>query len=212
MHDLTIKLDNTVYSLYDDFGCIAKTYTIANPQPYTTTVSVPYRNGVLDMTEAVASGVRYKNRNIVIPVLIVSENPINAYYRISDTLHGQACKVTLSEFQDRYYRGRVSIGDLAGSKGKWQFDFTVNAYPYRIKDYSYQVDSPFMLNIVNDGIDTVPTIITDNTIGLTLDDQEAINLTAGTHVDARFRLSKGEHQIVSTGYASVQIKYEDKVL
>lgn len=161
MLDFTISVDGASYDAINDLHCYPKRYSIGEAVPRFEFVDVPYRDGTLDMTESVSGKVKYADRDLSFPMLIVSDTPQNDYHEVARLFHGKRCKITL-QGEEYYYEGRVSIGKLETKNYTWQFNLTMDAHPYRMKDYSNVITSLSPANIVNSGISTVPTLFVND--------------------------------------------------
>lgn len=112
------------------------------PEPNANAVEIPYRDGALDITEAVTGYVTYKDRSGSWEFYIANDYDywVTIKQKISNYLHGKKFKVVLEDDPEYYYEGRLSVGGY--KPGKTHSTITIN--------YSFR---PYKLAIVSTGDD-----------------------------------------------------------
>ena len=129
---------------YDDFGLwLSERPNLASPVAKTNTVEVPGMDGVLDLTEANAGEVKFRNRNLVFTfaamVKVADQEEFKAVIR--NALHGKKIqKIVLDEDPDWYYTGRASVEFEDILPWKLRCIVTVDANPYAMKNVETVVD------------------------------------------------------------------------
>lgn len=155
----------------NDLGLVFVTKKISKPEPQTKMVSVPGRNGDIDMSEVLTQDIRYKNRQIEIKFRHFTPYMDRAS-RMSElmlALHGQKMKIIFDDDPGYYYWGRVTI-DQSSINGKAE-DIIIHAdcdpYKYNIttsaEDWLWD---PF--NFETDVINETANIEVDGQIDVTI--------------------------------------------
>ncbi len=85
-------------------------YTLSPPEPKTTTVEVPGRDGVLDLTESLIGDVTYGNRSMTFTFLIVDLEQFEVVKtQVSNALHGRKFNFEMTMDPGYTYTGRFKI-------------------------------------------------------------------------------------------------------
>ena len=198
MLNISLCVDGVWYDAINDLYCIPKKFNVGIAEPKTNYVQVPYRNGSLDMSEAL-TGITYKNREIAIPLLILHPEPLAVYDLVSNRFNGKKCKIRLFESlesqSEYYYEGRIRVGTLLTNDSKWEFDIFMNAFPFKMRDVLIYVDGATTKSITNEGIDTVPTITVETAMQGTWNG-ESFTLAVGIHNPHSMVLKTGANTLV----------------
>lgn len=117
--------------MFEDFGCILATKTIGMPKVQKKMVSVPLRDGAIDMTEALLNDVKYENRPINMSFLYMGEDLAIEIGKLQHYLHGQRLKVIFGDDSAYFYIGRVEIDSWRTKKDAGILALTVDADPYK---------------------------------------------------------------------------------
>ena len=113
---------------------------IKMPEMKKTTVDIPGRNGVLDISESIRRYPVYNNRtgSLKFHVLNGYYEWIELYRRIANYLHGKKMKVILEDDPGFYYYGRLSLNEWqSNNNGTWS-DITID---YDFDPYKYSVST-----------------------------------------------------------------------
>lgn len=213
---LNILIDNgeNKYNAITDLHCYPKSFSIGVAEPKTNYVEVPYRNGDLDMSEAI-SPIRYRDRIIKVPLIIVHDSPLFIYDLVSNAFSGRVCKVRLLDkydgYDDYYYEGRVTIDKLYTVANGWEFEFSMVAHPYKMREVVLKEKAPVTLEFYNSGIDVVPIVTVDAFASGTWNGK-SFSLAVGTHQPVDLKILHGNNVISITGSANVEIDYLNKRL
>ena len=91
-------------------------YTLSPPEPKTTTVEIPGRDGVLDLTESLIGDVTYNNRSMTFTFLIVD---LEQFEVVKTQVHGSGVYLhrTIQDHQLHPY-GYVESRDLWVYRGR----------------------------------------------------------------------------------------------
>lgn len=106
-------LINDEHSLQDWGAAITNSDVISMPEPNTTYLEIPGRNGRLDLSEVLTGDVTFSNRTIKLQ-LAKSTNAEDWYstcLHIFDSIHGRSVKLTFDDDLGHYYVGRASVSN-----------------------------------------------------------------------------------------------------
>lgn len=128
----TVKFDD--YDSSNDFGMILTSYTIAPATRKTNYVSIPGRNGDLDLSDYL--GVAYEDRTITITffkMLDKFSNLTDFQSNLETKLNGNRMKVIFSNDSNFYWDARISVDSINKLQGRAiEITITCNANPYKI--------------------------------------------------------------------------------
>ena len=93
-----------------DFGLIVAPYAIPQPEPQTTYVEIPGRDGALDLTEALGT-VRFHDRTIPLTMYALApfDSTVSAF---ASYVQGRSRKLIFDRDPHYYYDGRVVPRDF----------------------------------------------------------------------------------------------------
>lgn len=142
---------------YDDFGMwIAKERPDwGSPLPKTNIVDVPGMDGVLDMTDVNAGGVKYSNRIITLTfAAMVPWSAQEAFKaKLMNALHGKVInRIIADEDPDWFYTGRATVEFRDISSWRLKIIVTVDAFPYAL------AVEPTTVNLIPSGDPDMETI------------------------------------------------------
>lgn len=157
---------------YGSWGLILSKKEISYPEPQTESVSVPGRDGDLDLTEALGAGVvRYKNRTLKFTFTVPNARwGWKKQSEIASYLHGQKLKIILDEEKEFYWYGRCMVDSYTPNKGICTVVIKCDVEPYKmqVSDGSrYWLWDPFSFK---------DSIIPQNKITLTSGKETKVNL------------------------------------
>ncbi len=146
----TVESNGEEFHTYDDWNLyITNTNCIGDPEQYTNYVTVPGRDGRLDMSEALTGRPVYIRRELTIE--LASARPKTmwdatvSYFR--NHINGRVCRITFDNDMSYFWRGRVRIEDFESVMRLGRFTVKVEAEPYK---YSIQQSSePWLWNPFN---------------------------------------------------------------
>lgn len=131
----TIENTTKTYHSYDDWGLyVTNTDYIGEPKQNINYVSVPGRDGLLDLSDVTAGRPTYSGREIKI-LLAGHRNKVNWDSIIStfrNNINGRICRITFDNDEEYFWRGRIEIKDFESvlNLGRFQIDIP-NADPYK---------------------------------------------------------------------------------
>lgn len=160
---------------YDDWGLLMTGRKIGKPPIRKKTISVPYRDGVLDYTEFYKSRAYYDNRLLEFEFKTINTDKFyEIYTKIADFLHGKKMNVTIPEDRSYYYYGMCEISDLDISKALGKITITVDADPFK---YSYASSTS---DILWDNV-YFPTTRFRQMGAITVEDETIVTIPSGYH-------------------------------
>lgn len=132
-----VVIDKTGESFHsiDNYGiAIANTDYIGTPEQETSYIDVPFRDGLIDASEAISGRIIYKKRPINIVFKGIKE--INQWDSIisdiRNRIDGKICKLIFDNDMGYYWIGRVSITDFSRHLEAGLFTLSIsNADPYK---------------------------------------------------------------------------------
>ena len=221
---------------YDDFGLILKSKVIGLPEPKTEKVDVPYMDGLLDLTEALSSKIRYKNRNLELTFSTIKRN---SFYvdlsEIAKYLHGKKMRVILSDDPNYYFFGRCTINVFKTDKAIGELVINVDADPYKmetdptsagqdwlwdpfsfvdgiIRSNRFDVDGTGTFTVINRTMNVSPTFVVSGSALAVTFNNKTYDLPVGTTTVTDIILEEGENTLTFTGTGTVVVKYQGGIL
>lgn len=206
----------------DDWDLIMHEKHIAPPVPKTNYVSVPGRDGDLDLTQALAGIVNYQDRRGTFTFLLTNgthEDREELITEIVGVLHGQIVQyIDTDDYPDYYMTGRLTVTDVVNNNayGVIKIEAVFRPWRYALKQQSKEVtvsssSGTVQIALSNGGYKTLtPTIIVTGTVTLTYG-TTSTTLSAGTYTLPGLMLPPGSTSISVAGSGSVQFTYTEAI-
>lgn len=212
---------------FDDFGIYLTSKTINPPEPQTNTISVPLRDGSIDLTESLTNDVKYNDRKIDMTFSVVHpmEQWSDKVSEIENFLHGKRMKVVFDDDANFYYIGRLKVNEWSSQKsiGKLVIECVADPYKYDIQDdwlwdpFDFEngyisesenipVSGNTTIVIVGKRKKTYPTITASSAMTVAYNGA-TYNLTEGINKLYDMILDEGENTLTFSGSGSVLIEY-----
>lgn len=132
---VTIKIGSNSYHSMADFGlAIGNNNYIEAPEYETNYVSIPGRNGVLDLSEAIAGRVIYKTRKISIEFGGMGDEMSwdGVISNLRNLFHGKVVQLIFDNDPTYYWTGRAEINDFDRFRNLGTFKFEIpEADPFK---------------------------------------------------------------------------------
>ena len=215
---------------YNDFGLILSSKSISPPEPQTKLVTVPLRDGAIDLTEALTDDVRYNDRVISITFSMI--DPINAWTgkvsAIKNYLHGKRMKVIFDDDCAFFYIGRLKVNSFESDKavGKIAVEGTVEPYKYDvvssnedwlwdpfdfdvgiINDYgAISVNGNTAISLIGKRKRVCPTITVSNDMTVVFEGN-TYSLKKGVNKIYGILIVEGDNTLIFKGTGTVSIDY-----
>ncbi len=116
-----------------DWNLIWQDVDIGAPDIQSNFVSVPYRNGLLDLTESEHTGVRYANRTLSFSFFYRCDMRRwkDLYSEILNHCHGKTHRIVLDSDPFYYYEGRINVSSKKEDALHASLTIKVDAQPFR---------------------------------------------------------------------------------
>lgn len=215
---------------YNDFGLICTEKSISSPEPQTKRVTVPSRNGTIDMSEVVSGRVTYADRTISLKFRTTKKvDDWSAFLsELQNYMQGQKMRIIFDDDLAFYYVGRTTVSmSTSGQVADISINATVDPYKYNITtsiddwlwdpfDFEQGVINE-MSNISVAGTKEVTLIATEkwenpiiisDTDGMQVTfDGTVYTLKKGSQVMYDILIQTGENTFTFTGNGTVSICY-----
>lgn len=193
------------------YGLIVAPYEIPAPPVQTNYVSVPGRDGSLDMSETFGH-VIYGDRVIYLTLFAVGDYST----RVSNFLnavHGARMSIVFDKDSTHYYQGRVEISGIEKRDGYCAISVTITAEPYKYdnSETTVTINGTGRTTLSNGKMPVVPTVVctAETTLSITVNlHVTTITLSAGTHIVPELALSpNGSLRVNVTSEGKTTFKY-----
>lgn len=184
---------------------------VGTPTAKIKEIEVPGMDGVLDITESLGE-VKYNNRQIDFKFATMKQDRAE---HLINSLHGQKKKIILDRDDSFYYIGRCNVGDLVINKNLLTIEVTAACKPYRYKRritrHREEIDGASNIVLLNERMQTIPTITVTDPMRFTFDDR-LYQLTAGEHKLADVILKQGYNRFRVEGRGTILFRYQEGAL
>lgn len=209
-----IVINNSIHT-GKDLGLVMTEKNLPSPTAQTYNVSVPGRNGDVDLSEFLTGEVTYNNRPLLFK--FIGNGSRESVLKLIDTMlsyHGQKVEIITDDYPDWYYTGRATV-DHVDSGYYVTFQFNVDAQPFRYsiepKAYNFKVEGSCQISLDNNGTSVIPTVTVDKNVTIIKDDN-ILQLSAGAYEKSALRLFKGTTVLTFEGNCNVSITYREAVI
>lgn len=149
MDTITVNGQN----LKELFGIFVTSWEDDPPEPETSFVSVPGRDGDVDLTDALAGWTVYGNRTIKVGLAAdagrTKQDALFAFTSVKRLVHGRRCRIEFSGDPGYAYTGRAALGDVAYLRGAWTCTLTATCLPYKSRGtMTYHLDAAYGKTVV----------------------------------------------------------------
>lgn len=106
---------------------------IGEPEPITSYISVPGRDGLIDASEAISGRVIYKTRplSFILGGIRPCKDWDSVMSALRNDINGKICKITIDNDKAHFWEGRVFIEGFDRMRDLGQFTLRMTAYPYK---------------------------------------------------------------------------------
>lgn len=210
------------YHTAEDWNLILHEKIVSPPVPKTNYVSVPGRDGDLDLTEALSGVVNYQDRKASYTFLLTDgthADRVELISQIIGVLHGQRVQIIdTDDYPDYYMNGRLTVTDVSNSNayGILKIEAVCQPWRYAINQKTKAVtvtasDGTVSVTMTNSGYKTVaPTLTVTGSITLTYG-STSTTLSAGTYILAGLRFTPGVNTVTVAGTGSISISYQEAI-
>ena len=215
---------------YMDLGLILQSKTIASPEPKINKVSIPGRDGDVDMTNVLGGDIKYNNRQISMTFAYTGDRHTwpDKYSELASYMHGQKLDIIFDDDLAYKYTGRVQIDEFASDGSIGKIVVTVDADPFKYDLISsaaeWEWDTfDFETGIINEGGNievngtatvkiigrrkrSYPIITASEAMTVTYD-KETFNLKKGENKVYDIIFMEGENELTFRGTGTVSVDY-----
>lgn len=205
----TLTLNNT--NLYQTHHILLESFDIPMPEPKITKVSIPGRNGDLDMSEALTGYMAYDNRAIEVQLGIVGNNQNQKKDEIIQLYGGKIVHLEFSHL-DGYFKGRCIVkGVHQENDAHTSLQLRFDCEPYRYETAVQTVKANLTtqmksLTCQNFPMPTQPTAITTGNCTIQFKQRQYV-YQAGEHL-LPFLLTSGDNFLQVSGTGILTLKYQ----
>ena len=195
-----------------DYGLIVAPYAIPMPEPQTSFVEIPGRDGALDLSEAFGT-VRYSDR--IISLTLYARAPFDTLVStFAADVHGRRMNVIFDRDPTFYYDGRIMVEDVERHWGYCELSLECRAKPYKLEHFETTITvlptGNASVTLSNSRMPVVPsiTVSAEMTLAFTINEKDySVTLPAGTHTIPSLVLYAGDTRIGITGTGSATFTY-----
>ena len=203
----------------DDFGMFMTDFSVSPPEPRTSYVDVPFRDGLLDFSTALTGGiVRYQNRTVTASFVTkdtAEDGWRERYHSFTNAFHGRKEKLIFDYDPDYYYLGRITCDASKDDQliGAASITATCDPYKYKLNPTvkEFDVSGSLVITLPNERMPTVPTVTTDAEITVKFGGSTIV-FPAGTRRSPALLLLEGENQLTLTGSGHIKFEYQEGAL
>lgn len=196
----------------NDLDLVQEKKDIGKPDIQSYTVSIPGRNGLLNLTRSLTGKVTYNNRPLTFQYFGTGKREalleLDAYF---STLHGQTIRIIDDDYPDHYYEGEVEVSTEL--KGNYiTINLAVDAYPFRLKLLptirTYTPNGTTKIYLDNESIDVLPKITVTGETSITFKGT-TVHISAGEYILENVVLSRGVNILEISSFASITFEYQE---
>lgn len=234
---IVVEDTGTSYHTFDDWGLyVTNTDYIGEPKQVKNLVSIPGRDGYLDLSETVAGRIIYSSReiNVQLQGLRHKTQWDSVVSQFRNKINGRICHFIFDNDPNWYWRGRVTISDFSSAlrlgifnismpeAEPYKYSITSSAEPWLWDPFNFETDMITQIGeiTVNGSASvTIPSgnmytspefvcsYITSSSFTVS-DGTTTLNLVTGSNKDPRIKVA-GDRDVVLTfsGKGRVLIVY-----
>lgn len=210
-----ITINNEIHT-GDDLGLVMTEMILTPPTVQTYSVSVPGRNGDIDLSEFLTGEVAYSNRSLTFKFFADgSRETLLALINKILTYHGRKIEIITDDYPDWYYTGRATV-DYTNHGVYVTFQINVNAQPfsYALKPtvYDFAINGHKQITVRNSGISVIPIITVSAETTIQLENGQTLRLSEGTYETSKLKIPQGVTRFVFEGDGNVNLAYREAVI
>ncbi len=203
-------------NIYEEYQIVLENFVIGMPKPKLVKVSIPGRDGELDMSEALNGFINYSNREIAVQLGITGseEQCEEKRNKLIGLVAGKNVKVEFSHLQGYFY-GRCTVSEVVRDKLHYLINVSISAEPYR-----YNRDDTVINTVLSETEQNVlcrnlfmpvsPVIETTSSANIKFMDS-VYSVEAGEH-KLGFYFVSGVNTLRVSGSGNMTIRYREGVL
>ena len=191
-----------------DWGVILEDMQIAPPIPKRYTVSVPARNGILDLTPEITPVIRYENRLLTFKFHVKAGDWSTLMSMIYSDVHGRTMDIITDLDPSWHWHGFVTVDSFASNKNTGSLVIVVDAYPFKLNNLPtvLELSGNGTLDCLCDRMEVTPTITVTAETTIVFGDS-SVTLAAGTHIVNEFMFTQGTNTLTITSTGDTTVTY-----
>ena len=196
---------NDEHTLRDFGAAITNSDVIGMPEPNITLLTVPGRNGRLDLSEVLTGDISYGNREL--KLVLAAQTNIERWQatclHIFNKYHGRSVTVIFDDDPGHYYVGRAAVSDPHRLRNAGQLTITVDAEPFRYETDITEITlsaatTAFDGILPNERMPVSPEVEVPSACTL-MHGSDIFTLKAGRQSVPGFVLHEGDNRVSLTG-------------
>lgn len=187
--------------------------TIATPSYKENKVSVPFRDGDIDLTEAISGITRFENRQIELrfEIRTVRYEWMDTMMDLYARFHGKRVELSFGDDADFVWLGRCAVGTLEDHGYTAGVTLTIDAEPFKrtksaVYTHTYTVNGSLELTLNNSHMRGYPAFVPSTEMTVS-DDVEIYTITPTVNTAYGLVLENGANHLSFNGNGTVQVKY-----
>ena len=211
-----------------DLGLALESKDIGLPDVQTKYVSVPLRDGDIDLTDILSNRVHYGNRKIRMNMNCPGNYPTGKMSDVANKLHGKKAHIIFDDDLYYYYNGRLDMSSFKENRlgGEYVIDAICDPFKYTVQSSAEEwlwdpfdfedgyinelkdivVSASETISLIADEQLSYASITTDAQVTVTYDGK-SVTCGIGTTTLYDFEFEPGENIITITGNATITITY-----
>lgn len=206
----------------DDWNLILHSKTLTPPKPKTNYVSIPGRDGDLDLSEALTGEIHYENRIAAFKFIATDGTYADREDLLTEIvaqLHGKRVQIIDPDYPGYYFSGRCTVTERTNinAYGTITVEANCDPYKYAIDETTRHValipsNGTVSVVLTNTGVRTVtPTLTVTGSVTLTFG-TTSTTLSAGTYVLPALQFPAGTTTIQVSGNGTIAFTYREAIL
>lgn len=211
MYGINLITDTEYIHTFHDLGLNCISYNREPPTPQTVKISVPGRNGEVDITERVYGYIPYYNTvmTLMFEKIVDFDDYELEKSNILNSLHGKQIRCVLDNSQDYYYLGTCSISISHDGITMMSVEIYIDTEPYAYNQQETLIELTLGENIIyNSFMRTIPRFIVESAEATIRLDGYLVTFQQGERIIEDLVLSQGNN-LITLESGSVTIKYQE---
>lgn len=209
------------YDTWQDWGLTLTSYELSAPEYKSNFVSVPCRDGDIDLSTVLTDGEpRYNNRELTATFEISSgtrDSRVELFSKIINALDGRSVNITLPDDTTHYITGRCSVSVGYNDLAHGEISVAAVCQPWRFaNDESVRStaisSTAATVTLTNNGRRVLtPTIIVSSSATIVFG-PNTVTLSAGTSKLPELQMPSGDTSVTASGSGSIKFLWREAVL
>lgn len=204
------------YHSYDDLKLLLSSIEDDPPALQENYLEVPYRNSLLDMSEAFGK-LAYKKRTpkYTFRLLKGTASWDSAVRTVSNAIHGKLIKIVYDRDPSYYLLGRASIDSFKSDKrvGTLVISAVCDPFKYKLQRTSqtFTVSETLDVTLTNDRMTAYPQVTTTANMQVVQEDN-SFSFGTVSGYQSKIKLEKGQNSLTVNGTGSITFNWQEGAL